>query len=82
LKFILASPDLDTADRAIAYLRTSYNNLALNVIRAPPNLATLEIDTTQESLYEIASENDIDLDTTIYAAEVAAIICEALTRLT
>ena len=85
LKFMLAAPDLDSADRAIAYLRTSVNNLALNVIRARgarPNLVAIDADTTQERLNEIASENHIDLDTTLTAAEDAAIIREALARLT
>jgi RNA polymerase sigma factor (sigma-70 family) len=85
LKFMLAAPDLDTADRAIAYLRTSVKNLALNVIRARgsrPNLVAIDADTTQVRLNEIASENHIDLDTTITAAEDAAIIREALSRLT
>ena len=85
LKFMLASPELDTADRAIAYLRTSVTNLSLNVIRARgarPNLVAIDADTTQERLNEIASENHIDLDTTITAAEDAAIIREALSRLT
>ena len=82
---LLAAPDLDSADRAIAYLRTSVNNLALNVIRARgarPNLVAIDADTTQERLNEITSENHIDLDTTITAAEDAAIIREALARLT
>jgi RNA polymerase sigma factor (sigma-70 family) len=85
LKFMLAAPDLDSADRAIAYLRTSVTNLALNVIRARgsrPNLVAIDADTTQERLNEIATENHIDLDTTITAAEDAAIIREALSRLT
>jgi RNA polymerase sigma factor (sigma-70 family) len=85
LKFMLAAPDLDSADRAIAYLRTSVTNLALNVIRARgarPNLVAIDTDTTQERLNEIASENHIDLDTTITAAEDAAIVREALSRLT
>ena len=85
LKFMLAAPDLDSADRAIAYLRTSVTNLSLNVIRARgarPNLVAIDADTTQERLNEIATENHIDLDTTITAAEDAAIIREALARLT
>jgi RNA polymerase sigma factor (sigma-70 family) len=85
LKFMLAAPDLDSADRALAYLRTSVTNLALNVIRARgarPNLVAIDADTTQERLNEIASENHIDLDTTITAAEDAAIVREALSRLT
>ena len=85
LKFMLAAPDLDSSDRALAYLRTSVTNLALNVIRARgarPNLVAIDADTTQERLNEIATENHIDLDTTITAAEDAAIIREALARLT
>ena len=85
LKFMLAAPELDSADRAIAYLRTSVTNLSLNVIRARgarPNLVAIDADTTQERLNEIASENHVDLDTTITAAEDAAIIREALARLT
>ena len=85
LKFMLAAPDLDTTERAVAYLRASVNNLALNVIRARgdrPNLVALDADTTQERLNEIANENHIDIDTTITAAEDAAIIREALSRLT
>jgi RNA polymerase sigma factor (sigma-70 family) len=85
LKFILAAPELDSADRAIAYLRTSVTNLSLNIIRARgarPNLVAIDADTTQERLNEIASENHIDLDTSITAAEDAAIIREALSRLT
>ena len=85
LKFMLAAPDLDTTDRAVAYLRASVNNLALNVIRARgdrPNLVALDSETTQERLNEIANENHVDIDTTITAAEDAAIIREALSRLT
>ena len=53
LKFMLAAPDLDSSDRALAYLRTSVTNLALNVIRARgarPNLVAIDADTTQERL--------------------------------
>ena len=32
LKFILAAPELDSKDRAMAYLRTSITNLCLNQI--------------------------------------------------
>jgi len=84
LKFILAAPELDTADRAIAYLRTTVNNLCLNVIRATgsrPNLVALDSDTSQERLAEIAAENHISMDATLAAAEDASIIREALSRL-
>jgi RNA polymerase sigma factor (sigma-70 family) len=84
LKFILAAPELDTADRAMAYLRTTVNNLCLNVIRATgsrPNLVALDSDTSQERLSEIAAENHIPMDSTLAAAEDASLIREALSRL-
>jgi RNA polymerase sigma factor (sigma-70 family) len=84
LKFILAAPELDTAERAMAYLRTTVNNLCLNVIRATgsrPNLVALDSDTSQERLAEIAAENHIPMDATLAAAEDASIIREALSRL-
>ena len=34
IKFILAAPELDTKERALAYMRATINNLSLNVIRA------------------------------------------------
>jgi len=84
LKFILAAPELDTADRAMAYLRTTVNNLCLNVIRATgsrPNLVALDSDTSQVRLAQIAAENHIPMDATLAAAEDASIIREALSRL-
>jgi hypothetical protein len=45
-------------------------------------LVAIDADTTQERLNEIAAENHIALDTTITAAADAAIIREALARLT
>jgi len=84
LKFILAAPELDTADRAMAYLRTTVNNLCLNLIRATgsrPNLVAIDSDATQERLSEIAAENHIPMDATLAAAEDASIIREALSRL-
>ena len=84
LKFILAAPELDTAERAMAYLRTTVNNLCLNVIRATgsrPNLVVIDSDTAQERLAEIAVENHIPMESTLAAAEDASIIREALSRL-
>jgi RNA polymerase sigma factor (sigma-70 family) len=84
LKFILAAPELDSADRALAYLRTTVNNLCLNQIRATgsrPNLVAIDSETTQERLAEISAEAHIPFDTTLAAAEDASIIREALSRL-
>ena len=84
LKFILAAPELDTADRALAYLRTTVNNLCLNQIRSTgsrPNLVAIDCETSQERLAEISLEAHIPFDTTLAAAEDASIIREALSRL-
>jgi RNA polymerase sigma factor (sigma-70 family) len=84
LKFILAAPELDTADRALAYLRTTVNNLCLNQIRSTgsrPNLVAIDSETSQERLAEISAEAHIPFDSTLAAAEDASIIREALSRL-
>ena len=84
IKFILAAPELDTKERALAYLRATINNLSLNVIRARgsrPNLVAIDSDTSAERLAEIAIENYIPADESISAADDAAIIKLALTKL-
>jgi RNA polymerase sigma factor (sigma-70 family) len=84
IKFILAAPELDTKERALAYLRATINNLSLNVIRARgsrPNLVAIDSDTSAERLAEIAVENYIPADVSISAAEDAAIIKLALAQL-
>jgi RNA polymerase sigma factor (sigma-70 family) len=84
IKFILAAPELDTKERALAYLRATVNNLSLNVIRARgsrPNLVALDSDTSAERLAEIAVENYIPADVSMSAAEDAAIIKLALAKL-
>ena len=84
LKFILAAPELDSRDRALAYLRTTVNNLCLNQIRATgsrPNLVAIDSETSVERINEIAAENHIPFDDSLAAAEDAGIIREALSRL-
>ena len=84
MKFILAAPELDSADRAMAYLRATVNNLSLNVIRATgarPNLVAIDSETSAERLAEIATENYVPVEDNISAAEDAAIIRQALALL-
>jgi RNA polymerase sigma factor (sigma-70 family) len=84
LKFILAAPELDSKDRAMAYLRTSITNLCLNQIRATgsrPNLVAIDSDTSQERINELSAENYISADDRLVAAEDASIVREALSRL-
>jgi RNA polymerase sigma factor (sigma-70 family) len=84
IKFMLAAPELDTKERAIAYIRATINNLSLNVIRARgsrPNLVALDSETSQERISQIANENYIPADASLSAAEDAAIIKLALAKL-
>ena len=84
LKFILAAPELDSRERALAYLRTTVNNLCLNQIRATgsrPNLVAIDSDASQERLDELAFDAHVPFDATLAAAEDASIIREALSRL-
>jgi len=84
LKFILAAPELDSRDRALAYLRTTVNNRCLNVIRATgsrPGLVAIDTETSQEAINEISAANHIAFDASMAQAEDAAIIREALARL-
>jgi RNA polymerase sigma factor (sigma-70 family) len=84
MKFILAAPELDSAERAMAYLRATVNNLSLNVIRAHgsrPNLVAIDSETSAERLAEIATENYVPAEESISAAEDAAIIRQALALL-
>jgi len=84
LKFMLAAPELDSEDRALAYIRTTINNLSLNLIRARgtrPNLIPIDSDTSEERLAEIATENYIPVDTSLSLAEDAAIVKLALSKL-
>ena len=84
MKFILAAPELDSAERAMAYLRATVNNLSLNVIRAAgsrPNLVAIDSETSAERIAEIATETYVSADENISAAEDAAIIRQALALL-
>ena len=84
MKFILAAPELDSAERTMAYLRATVNNLSLNVIRAAgsrPNLVAIDSETSAERIAEIATETYVSADENISAAEDAAIIRQALALL-
>ena len=84
LKFIMAAPELDSRERALAYLRTTVNHLCLNLIRATgsrPNLVAIDSEATQERLDDLAVAAHIPFDSTLVAAEDASIIREALSRL-
>jgi len=84
MKFILAAPELDSEDRAMAYLRVTVKNLSLNIIRstgARPHLVALDAETSAERIAEIASQDYVPMDVGLSAAEDAAIIRQALALL-
>ena len=83
LKFVLAAPELDSRDRALAYLRTTVNNLSLNLLRARKSMELVSIDSQAShlDLDEISAENHISFDERLVAAEDASLIREALSRL-
>lgn len=84
LKFVLAAPELDSSDRALAYLRTTVNNLSFNLLRTRKtilNVVSIDLDSTQNNLDQISYNSHISFDDQLVAAEDAAIIREALSRL-
>ena len=84
LKFILAAPELDSQERALAYLRASVTNLSLNQIRAKgsrPNLVAIDAETSQDRINELSIENYVSIDASLIAAEDASIVREALSRM-
>jgi len=84
LKFVLAAPELDNRDRALAYLRTTVNNLSFNLLRTRKtilNVIPIDSDLAQSNLDQISYNSHISFDEQLVAAEDAAIIREALSRL-
>jgi RNA polymerase sigma factor (sigma-70 family) len=81
IKFMLAAPELESAEHALSYLHRTIENLCIDLFRAEgrrPNLVVLD-DATAE--VEAAWQNDGDHSAAISAAEDAAIIRQALALL-
>ena len=84
LKFILAAPELDSADRALAYLRTTVNNLCFNHLRArgrKPEVVAIDSESTAMILDELSFSTHIPFDAALASAEDAAVVRGALSRL-
>ena len=81
MKFMLAAPELESAEHALAYLHRTIENLCIDLFRAEgrrPNLVVID-DATAE--VEAAWQNNGDHSAAISAAEDAAIIRQALSLL-
>jgi len=81
IKFMLAAPELKSAEHALAYLHRTIENLCIDLFRAEgrrPNLVVID-DATAE--VEAAWQNNGDHSAAISAAEDAAIIRQALALL-
>jgi RNA polymerase sigma factor (sigma-70 family) len=81
IKFMLAAPELESTEHALSYLHRTIENLCIDLFRLEgrrPNLVVLD-DATAE--VEAAWQVDGDHSASISAAEDAAIIRLALTKL-
>ena len=81
IKFMLAAPELESAEHALAYLHRTIENLCIDLFRAEgrrPNLVVID-DATAE--VEAAWQNNGDHSAAISAPEDAAIIRQALALL-
>ena len=81
IKFMLAAPELESADHALSYLHRTIENLCIDLFRAEgrrPNLVVLD-DATAE--VEASWQVDGDHSAALSAAEDAAIIRQALSLL-
>lgn len=81
IRLMLAAPELDNSDDALAYLQKTVENLCIDVFRREgrrPNLVVIE-----DALDEIETnwQIDFDLSEILIAAEDAAVIREALSLL-
>ena len=84
LKFILAAPELDSKERALAYLRTTVNNLCFNHLRARgrrPEVVAIDSESSNMILDELSYSTHIPFDAVLASAEDAAIVRGALSRL-
>jgi RNA polymerase sigma factor (sigma-70 family) len=78
---MLAAPELESAEHALAYLHRTIENLCIDLFRAEgrrPNLVVIDDATTE---VEAAWQNNGDHSAAISAAEDAAIIRQALSLL-
>ena len=81
IKFMLAAPELESTDHALAYIHRTIENLCIDLFRAEnrrPNLVALDDATAEvESAWQVSGDHS----QAISAAEDAAVIRQALSLL-
>jgi RNA polymerase sigma factor (sigma-70 family) len=81
IKFMLAAPELESTDHALAYIHRTIENLCIDLFRAEnrrPNLVALDDATAEvESTWQVSGDHSL----AISAAEDAVIIRQALSLL-
>lgn len=84
IKLLLASPEISDRGHLIAYLNTTVTNLCLNYRRDAgrrPLLVAVDSQSAQANIDTLAAETFVELDEELTRAEDAAIVREALSRL-
>ena len=81
IKFMLAAPELESTDHALAYIHRTIENLCIDLFRAEnrrPNLVALDDASAEvESAWQVSGDHSVEIS----AAEDAAIIRQALSLL-
>jgi len=81
IKFMLAAPELESTDHALAYIHRTIENLCIDLFRAEnrrPNLVALDDASAEvESAWQVSGDHSL----AISAAEDAAVIRQALSLL-
>ena len=81
IKFILAAPELESADHALSYLHRTIENLCIDLFRMEGRRPNLVVIDDAQAEVEAAWQVDGDHSAQISAAEDAAIIRQALAML-
>ena len=81
IKFMLAAPELESTEHALAYLHRTIENLCIDLFRAEGRRPNLVVIDDAQAEVEAAWQNNGDHSVAISAAEDAAIIRQALALL-
>lgn len=84
IKVLLAAPELNDAEHLIAYLNKTVTNLCLDIRRSQnrgPLLVAVDSETSADLIDDLSHEQHVELDDALTQAEDAAIVREAISRL-
>lgn len=81
VKVLLASPELESREIALAYIKTTIRNLCLDIFREQGRSPKLVLIENFDSDEELVTRDDLDLAELVSAADDAAIVRNALSLL-